>query len=41
MYFVLYDLETQQRARKLAAALHAALYGDLEPLTHAAPEAAQ
>ncbi|WP_251058733.1 MULTISPECIES: hypothetical protein [unclassified Streptomyces] len=35
VYFVLYDVEGEQRARELAAALHAALYGDLEPLTRA------
>ncbi|MGW0604095.1 hypothetical protein [Streptomyces sp. NPDC002640] len=39
VYFVLYDVETEHRARELAAALHAALYGDLEPLARAAPEA--
>ncbi|OKK02418.1 hypothetical protein AMK26_22430 [Streptomyces sp. CB03234] len=39
VYFVLYDVETEHRARELAAALHAALYGDLEPLTRAVPEA--
>lgn len=38
VYFVLHDVETEDRARELAAALHAALYGDLEPLTRAAPE---
>ncbi|MEU6664009.1 hypothetical protein [Streptomyces sp. NPDC046821] len=39
VYFVLYDVEDEQRARELGAALHAALYGDLEPLAHAAPGA--
>ncbi|MFM9584250.1 hypothetical protein [Streptomyces caniscabiei] len=29
VYFVLYDVETKGHARELAAALHAALYGDL------------
>ncbi|MGA5556186.1 hypothetical protein [Streptomyces lavendulocolor] len=38
VYFVLYDVETESRARRLAAALHAALYGDLEPLAEAVPE---
>ncbi|MFF8607232.1 hypothetical protein ACF06X_14970 [Streptomyces sp. NPDC015346] len=33
--FVLHDIDSEQRARDLAAALHAALHGDLEPLTHA------
>ncbi|MFF2502439.1 hypothetical protein ACFVTY_03475 [Streptomyces sp. NPDC058067] len=28
----------EQGARELAAALHAALYGDLEPLTRAVPQ---
>ncbi|GLW47613.1 hypothetical protein Stsp02_32750 [Streptomyces sp. NBRC 14336] len=39
VYFVLYDVESEPRARELAAALHAALYGDLEPLARAVPEA--
>ncbi|MEU4733125.1 hypothetical protein AB0G21_33515, partial [Streptomyces sp. NPDC023588] len=38
VYFVLYDVETEGRARELAAALHAALYGDLGPLVRAVPE---
>ncbi|WP_371100556.1 hypothetical protein [Streptomyces sp. PU_AKi4] len=38
VYFVLYNVKTEGRARELAAALHAALYGDLAPLTHAVPE---
>ncbi|MGW4985735.1 hypothetical protein [Streptomyces mirabilis] len=38
VYFVQYDVESEQRARDLAAALHAALYGDLDPLARAAPE---
>ncbi|MFD7206477.1 hypothetical protein [Streptomyces sp. NPDC059893] len=33
--FVLYDVDGEGRARELAAALHAALYGDLEPLARA------
>ncbi|GAA3078782.1 hypothetical protein [Streptomyces glomeratus] len=34
VYFVLYDLESEDRARELAAAL----YGDLGPLTQAVPD---
>ncbi|MFK0222898.1 hypothetical protein ACIQWN_32505 [Streptomyces vinaceus] len=37
VYFVLHGLEDQDRARELAAALHAALYGDPEPLARAVP----
>ncbi|WP_369386228.1 hypothetical protein AB5J72_00265 [Streptomyces sp. CG1] len=37
VYFVLYDVESEQRARELAAALHAAVYGHLTPLAHAIP----
>ncbi|MGW4519034.1 hypothetical protein ACWEO4_45840 [Streptomyces sp. NPDC004393] len=37
VYFVLYDVESEHRARELAAALHAALYGDLDPLARAVP----
>ncbi|MFD4610438.1 hypothetical protein ACFWOT_20595 [Streptomyces sp. NPDC058440] len=37
VYFVLYDVETESRARELAAALHAALYGNLDPLNRAVP----
>ncbi|MER6599734.1 hypothetical protein ACWDBC_08325 [Streptomyces parvus] len=33
VYFVLHDVDGETRARELAAALHAALYGDPEPLT--------
>ncbi|WP_329624873.1 hypothetical protein OG357_34675 [Streptomyces sp. NBC_01255] len=36
VYFVLHDVEGELRARELAAALHAALYGDLAPLACAA-----
>lgn len=36
VYFVLHGVNTEPRARELAAALHAALYGDPSPLTHAA-----
>ncbi|WP_420082828.1 hypothetical protein ACN6AT_37545 (plasmid) [Streptomyces sp. JL4002] len=32
VYFVLHDVDGEERARELAAALHAALYGDPEPL---------
>ncbi|MFF1594264.1 hypothetical protein ACFVY0_40195 [Streptomyces sp. NPDC058286] len=35
--FVLHAVDSEGRARELAAALHAALYGDLEPLTRAVP----
>ncbi|WP_327327068.1 hypothetical protein OG735_34620 [Streptomyces sp. NBC_01210] len=34
VYFVLYNVESEQRTRDLAAAL----YGDLDPLTRAVPE---
>ncbi|MFE4777888.1 hypothetical protein [Streptomyces sp. NPDC056713] len=34
---VLHDVDSEGRARELAAALHAALYGDLEPLARAVP----
>lgn len=37
VYFVLYDVDSESRARELAAALHAALYGDLAPLARAVP----
>ncbi|MFF1570763.1 hypothetical protein ACFVY1_46855, partial [Streptomyces sp. NPDC058293] len=37
VYFVLHDVDNEPRARELAAALHAALYGDLQPLTRACP----
>lgn len=36
-YLALTGIETETRARDLAAALHAAHYGDLGPLTHAVP----
>lgn len=38
VYFMLHGVPSQQRARELAAAFHAALYGDLEPLHRAVPE---
>ncbi|MGW6414873.1 hypothetical protein [Streptomyces sp. NPDC055055] len=37
VYFVLHGVDSEPRARELAAALHAALYGDLEPLARAVP----
>ncbi|MET8788402.1 hypothetical protein [Streptomyces sp. NPDC004589] len=37
VYFALYDVTSEHRARELAAGLHAALYGDLRPLSHAVP----
>ncbi|MFB7931973.1 hypothetical protein ACFC4C_23035 [Streptomyces sp. NPDC056039] len=37
VYFVLHDVDSEPRARELAAALHAALYGDLELLARAVP----
>ncbi|MFB8267618.1 hypothetical protein ACFC96_13540 [Streptomyces sp. NPDC055955] len=37
--FDLHDVANEPRARELAAALHAALYGDLQPLTRAVPHA--
>ncbi|WP_329625849.1 hypothetical protein OG357_38085 (plasmid) [Streptomyces sp. NBC_01255] len=37
VYVVLYDVDGEGRARELAAALHAAFYGDLEPLARAVP----
>ncbi|MEU1449987.1 hypothetical protein ACFWBS_43115 [Streptomyces mirabilis] len=37
VYFVLYDVEAESRAREPAAVLHAALCGDLEPLARAVP----
>ncbi|MFD7958963.1 hypothetical protein ACFV4X_36495 [Streptomyces ardesiacus] len=38
-YTVLYDIAGEERARQLAAALHAALHGDLNPLARAVPTA--
>ncbi|MCX4649221.1 MULTISPECIES: hypothetical protein [unclassified Streptomyces] len=38
--FVLHDVDCEGRARELAAALHAALYGDLEPLERIKAETA-
>ncbi|WEO93114.1 hypothetical protein A6P39_002980 [Streptomyces sp. FXJ1.172] len=39
IYFMMHGVGSEERARELAAALHAALYGDLEPLTRAVPPA--
>lgn len=39
VYFVLHDVADESRARELAAALHAALYGNLAPLARAVPTA--
>ncbi|MEW1681781.1 hypothetical protein [Streptomyces sp. NPDC093594] len=36
VYFVLHGIHSEARARELAAALHACLYGNPEPLTHEA-----
>ncbi|WP_211363011.1 hypothetical protein [Streptomyces phaeoluteigriseus] len=35
VYFVLHGVQSEARAREIAAALHATLYGDPEPLTRA------
>ncbi|MFB7504264.1 hypothetical protein [Streptomyces broussonetiae] len=37
IYFMMHGVQSEERARELAAALHAALYGDLEPLARAVP----
>ncbi|MEU6777064.1 hypothetical protein [Streptomyces sp. NPDC046759] len=37
VYLMMHGVRNEERARELAAALHAALYGDLEPLTQAVP----
>ncbi|MER5582304.1 hypothetical protein ABT090_11740 [Streptomyces asoensis] len=37
IYFMMHSVSSEERARELAAALHAALHGDLEPLHHAVP----
>ncbi|WP_406253717.1 hypothetical protein [Streptomyces chartreusis] len=37
IYFMMHGVQSEERARELAAALHAALYGDLEPLALAVP----
>ncbi|WNM33694.1 hypothetical protein RKE30_26550 [Streptomyces sp. Li-HN-5-11] len=38
-YFMMPGVRDEERARELAAALHAALYEDLEPLSRAVPPA--
>ncbi|MFE6684906.1 hypothetical protein ACFVFQ_00360 [Streptomyces sp. NPDC057743] len=35
VYFMMHSVTSENRARELAAALHAALHGDLEPLNRA------
>jgi hypothetical protein len=37
IYFMMHSVSSEERARELAAALRAALHGDLEPLHHAVP----
>jgi hypothetical protein len=37
VYFVMHNVPSEGRARELAAALHAALYGDLDLLNRAVP----
>lgn len=37
IYFMMHSVSSEERARELAAALHAALHGDLEPLHRAVP----
>lgn len=37
IYFMMHNVSSEERARELAAALHAALHGDLEPLNRAVP----
>ncbi|MFI5688242.1 hypothetical protein [Streptomyces sp. NPDC051636] len=39
VYFMLHGVPSEERARELAAAFHAALYGDLRPLRRAVPGA--
>ncbi|MGW3852846.1 hypothetical protein [Streptomyces fagopyri] len=39
VYFMLHGVPSEGRARELAAAFHAALYGDLGPLRRAVPGA--
>ncbi|MGW3046204.1 hypothetical protein ACWC9T_40975 [Kitasatospora sp. NPDC001159] len=39
VYFMMHGVRSEERARELAAALHAALYGELEPLSRAVPHA--
>ncbi|MFI6355581.1 hypothetical protein ACIBJF_23600 [Streptomyces sp. NPDC050743] len=37
VYFMMHGVRSEERARELAAALHTALYGDLEPLARSVP----
>ncbi|MDX3224487.1 hypothetical protein [Streptomyces sp. ME19-01-6] len=37
VHYTLYGVASEERARELAAALHAALYGDLQPLLRSVP----
>ncbi|MEU0247305.1 hypothetical protein ABZ192_23830 [Streptomyces sp. NPDC006235] len=37
VYFMMHGVSSEERARELAAALHASLHGDLEPLHRAVP----
>ncbi|MER7710324.1 MULTISPECIES: hypothetical protein [Streptomyces] len=39
VYFMMHGVRDEERARELAAALHAALHDDLEPLSRAVPPA--
>ncbi|MFJ3222890.1 hypothetical protein ACIPJS_05930 [Streptomyces sp. NPDC086783] len=39
VYFMMHNVPSEARARDLAAALHAALYSDLDPLNRAVPAA--
>ncbi|WP_406053900.1 hypothetical protein OG462_43055 [Streptomyces sp. NBC_01077] len=39
VYYVLHDIDSEPRARELAAALHAAFYGSPGPLAHTTPHA--
>ncbi|WP_123962382.1 hypothetical protein [Streptomyces sp. TLI_185] len=39
VYLMLHGVPSEERARELAAAFHAALYGDLGPLRRAVPDA--
>ncbi|MEV6012738.1 hypothetical protein AB0M29_38910 [Streptomyces sp. NPDC051976] len=39
IYFMMHGIRSEDRARELAAAVHAALYADLGPLTRAVPPA--
>ncbi|MFD6036891.1 hypothetical protein ACFWHF_20530 [Streptomyces griseoincarnatus] len=39
VYFMMHGVRDEERARELAAALHAALHEDLEPLSRAVPPA--